>query len=144
MGNVGEVILDKELSTYILRGLPDAWESFVQSVSGRDNLPKYDKLWADCVEEEDKILAKSGDNHEENQALAARWKGKKKRSFPQMIQGERSDNKNEGRSNNRYDRRSDNRYERRSDKRKKDRSVGQSESCMLCLNLVLSLMSTES
>ena len=41
LGNVGEVIPDKELSTYILRGLLDSWESFVQSVSGHDQLPKY-------------------------------------------------------------------------------------------------------
>ena len=108
MGNASEEILDKEISIYILRGLPNAWESFVQSVSGRDNLPKYDRLWADSVEEESRLMAKSGETREENQALATRWKGKYKTSFPQRNQGERSDNRNEGRSNNRYDKRSDN------------------------------------
>lgn len=57
LGNAGEEIPEKELSIYILRGLPDTWESFVQSVTGRDNLPKYDQLWANCVEEEARIMA---------------------------------------------------------------------------------------
>ena len=86
LGNAGEVIPNKELSIYIVRGLPNAWESFVQSVTGRDNLPKYDRLWADCVEEEARIMAKSGETRQENQALAARWKGKQKKSFHQKNQ----------------------------------------------------------
>ena len=84
-----------------------------------DNLPKYDRLWEDYVEEEDRIMAKSKETHEENQALATCWKGKKKRYFPKRNQGERLDNRNEGRSNNINDRRIDRRYERRSDKRDK-------------------------
>ena len=43
LGNTGEEIPEKELSIYILRGLSDAWELFVQSVTGHDNLPKYDR-----------------------------------------------------------------------------------------------------
>ena len=50
-------------------------------MTGRDNLPKYDRLWSDCVEEEARIMAKFGETREGNQALAARWKGKQKRSF---------------------------------------------------------------
>ena len=75
---------------------------------GRDQLPKYDGIWEDCVEEEARLAAKHGGHHDDNQALAARWKGKKKRSFPRRNQGERSDNRYEGRSDNRYDRRADN------------------------------------
>ena len=51
LGNAGEEIPDKELFIYILRGLPNTWESFVQSVTGRDKLPRCDRLWEDCVEE---------------------------------------------------------------------------------------------
>ena len=90
---------------------------------GRDNIPKYDHLWADCVEEESRIMAKSRESHEENQALVACWKGKKKRSFPERNQGERSNNRNEGRSNNMHDRRFDNKFERRSDRRRQDKRV---------------------
>ena len=96
MGNAVEDIPKKQLSIYILRGLPNTWESFVQSVTGCDNLPKYDQLWTDCVEEEERIIAKFKETHEENQSLAPRWKGKQKRSLPQRNQGERSNNTNEG------------------------------------------------
>ena len=65
-------IPDKELYIYILHGLSNTWESFVQSVTGRDNLPKYDWLWEDCVEEESRLMAKNRETREENQALAAR------------------------------------------------------------------------
>ena len=51
-------------------------------MTGHDNLPKYDWLWVDCVEEESRLMAKSRETHEENQVLAARWKGKHKRYFP--------------------------------------------------------------
>lgn len=121
LGNAGEEIPDKELSIYILRGLPNTSESFVKSVTSRDNLPKYDRLWEDCVQEESRLMAKSGETCEENQALAACWKGKKKRSFIQKNQGERYNNRNERRSNNRHDIRFDNRFERISDRRRQDR-----------------------
>ena len=51
LGNEDEQIPEKEISIYILHGLPNTWESFVQSVTSHDNLPKYDRLWADCVKE---------------------------------------------------------------------------------------------
>ena len=81
LGNAGEVVPNKELSIYILRGLPNTWGSFVQTVTGRDTLPKYDRLWVDCTEEESRLMAKNGETCEENQVLATRWKGKRKKSF---------------------------------------------------------------
>ena len=81
MGDIGETVPDKELSTYVLRGLPDSWESFIQSVCRRSKMPKYERLWADCSEEEARLAAKHGNSHDENQALAAHsvhHKGKKK------------------------------------------------------------------
>ena len=81
--------------------------------------------------EEARIMAKSGETCEENQALAARWKGKK-RSFPQRNQGERLDNRNKGRSNNRYDYRSNNKFKRRSDKRRQDRRPDPKSSRIQC------------
>ena len=81
LGNVSEVVLDKELSIYIVCGLPNTWESFVQIVTGRDTLPKYDRLWEDCTEEESRLIVKNGETCEEYQALAARWKGNQKKLF---------------------------------------------------------------
>ena len=63
LGNTGEEILDKDLSIYILRGLLNTWESFVQSITSHDNLPKYDRLWVDCTEEESRRMAKTEETH---------------------------------------------------------------------------------
>ena len=103
-------------------------------MTGHDNLPKYDRLWVDYVENESRIMAKSEETHEENQALAACWKGKKNRSFPQSNQGEISNNINEGRSNNRYDRGSNDRFERKLDKRRQDRRPDPKSSRIQCLS----------
>ena len=89
MGNAGEVIPDKELSIYIVHGLSNSWETFVQTMTGRDTLPSYDHLWSDCTEEEARLMAKNGETRDEDQALATRWKGKKKRQFHQKNHGDR-------------------------------------------------------
>ena len=124
------MIPDKELSIYIVRGLPNSWETFVQTMTGRDTLPSYDRLWSDCTEEEARLMAKNGETREEDQALATHWKGKKKRQFHQKNHGDRSNYKSdgrlsyrsEGRSNNRNDRRfDDKRFDRRSDRGRQDR-----------------------
>ena len=78
MGNGSEVVPDKELSIYIVHGLQNTWETFVQTVTGCDTLPGYDRLWSDCTEEEPRLMATNGETRDEDQALAARWKGKKK------------------------------------------------------------------
>ena len=81
LGDIGETALDRELSTYVLRGLLDSWESFIQSVCGRSKMPKYDRLWADFSKEEARLAAKHGNAYDENQALAAHsshQKGNKK------------------------------------------------------------------
>ena len=99
LGDIGETIYDRELSIYILRGLPNSWESFVQSVSGHSKVPKFDKLWAVCTEEEARLATKHGSSHDENQALSARsrpWKGKKKfgkKDFRRRDRGDRSDSR---------------------------------------------------
>ena len=44
-------------------------------------MPKYDRLWADCSEEEARLAAKHGNAYDENQSLAtcsSHQKGKKK------------------------------------------------------------------
>ena len=101
LGDIGETIPDIELSTYILRGLPDSWESFIQSVSGHSKMPKYDKLWADCAEEEVRLVAKHGNAYDENQALATRSnhkKGKKKFGKKDYYRKDRDDRRYDGSS----------------------------------------------
>ena len=54
----GEPIDDKEIIITTLNGLPTSSESFIQTISGRTKLPKFDRLWADCTQEETRIVAR--------------------------------------------------------------------------------------
>ena len=56
---------------------PPSWESFIQTISGRTKLPKFDKLWAECTREETRIAARQrlhGTQPEENQAFVSHAK----------------------------------------------------------------------
>ena len=60
-----------------LNGLRPSWESFIQTISGQTKLPKFDKLWADCAQEETTIAARQrlhGPQVEENQAFITHTK----------------------------------------------------------------------
>ena len=81
---IGDTIDDAELVTVTLNGFPPSWDPFVQGICARAELPKFDRLWTDCVQEEAKILSKNSlrrPHDEENQALAAHArKGKGRRN----------------------------------------------------------------
>ena len=65
-----------------LNGLPPSWESFIQTISGRTKLPKFDKLWAKCTHEETRIAACQrlhGTQPKENQAFVSHTKKDKGR-----------------------------------------------------------------
>jgi hypothetical protein len=47
LGAIGETISEKELVMTILNALPRHWEPFLQSISGRADLPQFDRLWTD-------------------------------------------------------------------------------------------------
>ena len=49
--SIGDNIEEKDLVMTTLNGLPPSWESFIQTISGRTKLPKFDKLWAECTHE---------------------------------------------------------------------------------------------
>jgi hypothetical protein len=46
---IGDIVDDAKLVIVTLNGLPSSWESFVQSICGRVQLPKFDHFWTDCV-----------------------------------------------------------------------------------------------
>ena len=48
---IRDLIGDADLVMVTLNGLPSSWESFIQSVCGREKLPKFDRLLVDCVQE---------------------------------------------------------------------------------------------
>jgi hypothetical protein len=77
---IGDLVDDAELVTTTLNGFPFSWDLFVQGICARSKLPKFDKLWLDCTQEESKLISKSQKaNGDENQALVAHVKKRKER-----------------------------------------------------------------
>jgi hypothetical protein len=89
---IGEIMSDRELVLTILQNLPKSWEPFLQSISGRETLPTFKRLWTYCTQEE-LILKNKGveDPPEENHALVlhTRKGGKFKRNFGQTFKEEK-------------------------------------------------------
>ena len=52
LGSVGIIVLDDELVSLALLGLPKSWHSYEDSVNGREKLPDWEQLWLDLVQEE--------------------------------------------------------------------------------------------
>ena len=70
---IGEKVDDRELVSLALNGIPTSSKPFIHDVCARDALPTLDRLWTDCVQEEGRILSRSGSQEikdEENLALA--------------------------------------------------------------------------
>ena len=76
---IGITMDDDDLVQTIFDGLPNTWETFLASISGRENQPNFDRLWHDCLEEEGRTSCK--ETKEGNLALTAKTK-KLKRPSP--------------------------------------------------------------
>jgi len=46
----GIMILEKELLTTTLNGLPESWDSFASGICARNETPKFDELWTACTQ----------------------------------------------------------------------------------------------
>jgi hypothetical protein len=57
---VGKKIADAELMNMALNGFPASWEPFVKSICARENLPKFERLWDDCIQKETRMESKVG------------------------------------------------------------------------------------
>jgi hypothetical protein len=83
LGVVGEAIVDSELVRTTLNGVTKQWVVFVEGIVARENLPKWERLWDDFVQEETRRGyvhgSSSTGNDEENVALAANNKKKFKK-----------------------------------------------------------------
>jgi hypothetical protein len=94
LGAIGEIISDRELFMITLNGLPSHWESFIQSISGRSKLPKFDHLWENCTQEETRLTTRGvqSSHHDDNQSLATHArKGKGKIiGFDKTFKGRKS------------------------------------------------------
>ena len=90
---IGEIMSDRELVLSTLNNLPKHWEPFLQSISGRESLPTFDRLWTDCTQEKLRIRNRGvEDSPQENHALALHTKkgGRFKRNFRQTFKDEKS------------------------------------------------------
>jgi hypothetical protein len=84
---------NRELVLTTLNNLPKSWDPFLQSISGREALPTFDRLWTDCTQEELSLRNRGVEDYsKENHALALHTKkgGKFKRNFRQTFKGEKS------------------------------------------------------
>jgi hypothetical protein len=52
LGSVGITVVDDDLVSLALLGLPKSWHSYEDSVNGREKLPDWERLWSDLVWEE--------------------------------------------------------------------------------------------
>jgi len=90
---VGETVLDAELVNVALNGFSKAWEPFIIGICAREKLPKWERLWDDCIQEESHRESKSGKQGggatNDNLALVSKTKkGKGKVVKKVEIQGE--------------------------------------------------------
>ena len=49
---VGEMVDGAELIRVALNGFSKSWESFVRGIVARENMPSWERLWDDFVQEE--------------------------------------------------------------------------------------------
>jgi hypothetical protein len=82
LGAIGETILDIELVLTTLNALPRHWEPFLQSISGREDLSGFDRLWTNCTQEETRLIVERVQDspHDDNHALAFHTKKGNKRN----------------------------------------------------------------
>ena len=77
----------------ILHAITDEWETFVQSILGRADLPDWDSLWSILQQEElrrftkkqhSPVLSKVKKEEEEDAALASKKQPKKKKNLSKI------------------------------------------------------------
>lgn len=78
LANIGHAYYEKELSMIILNGLPLSLDSFIQGISARPKLPKFDRLKIDCLQEELRLISRGTNFKEDLKVLYSQsYKGNK-------------------------------------------------------------------
>jgi hypothetical protein len=94
LGAIGEIISDRELVLTTLNALPKHWEAFLQSISGREQLPTFDRLWTNCTQEEIRLTARGVEDspHDDNRDISLHTKkgGRNKRNSSQAFKDEKT------------------------------------------------------
>jgi hypothetical protein len=90
LGSVGVTVVEDDLVSLALLGLPKSWHNYQDSVNGREKLPEWEHLWSDLVQEEIQRNTRDGSSSkhddEENCALAGKErKGRGSHPIPNQI-----------------------------------------------------------
>ena len=56
---VGEMVDSAELIRVALNGFSKSWESFVRGIVSKENMPSWERLWDDFVQEELRVSSTS-------------------------------------------------------------------------------------
>ena len=56
---VGETVDSAELIRVALNGFSKSWETFVRGIVARENMPSWERLWDDFVQEELRVGSRS-------------------------------------------------------------------------------------
>jgi hypothetical protein len=59
LATVGEKVADAELVNMALNGFLASWEPFVKGICACENLPNFERLWDDCIQEETRMESKA-------------------------------------------------------------------------------------
>jgi len=52
LGSVGVIVVEDDLVSLALLGLPKSWHNYQDSVNGKEKLSEWENLWSDLVQEE--------------------------------------------------------------------------------------------
>jgi hypothetical protein len=77
--------LNATLVNVSLNGFTKAWESFITNIYAQEQLPKWERLWDNCIQEktqkESRSRKQAGDGGDENLALVSKTKKGKGKFF---------------------------------------------------------------
>jgi len=79
LGIVGITVVEDDLVSLALTGLPKCWHNYQDLVNGREKFLEWEHLWSDLVQEEIRRNTKDGSssNHDEEENCALAGKAKK-------------------------------------------------------------------
>jgi hypothetical protein len=79
---IRDAIDEDKLIMTTLNGLKIPWDAFIQTICARTKKLKFDGLWEECIQEETRVANREALlERDEDQALATRTKGGRKKSY---------------------------------------------------------------
>lgn len=66
---MGELVIESEMVTTTINGLPDLWDGFVGVICARKDTPSLDELWITYTKEESRLKAKGKIQELDSQAF---------------------------------------------------------------------------